>query len=181
MARRAKQQTISPKLYRQFAAVTVAITLTIAIFADGESRQAIADEVAERDRKPAAREANADRFGAPKLIVEKPKRAQARDSFGTGQTTFGQPTLNPSRGGVASSQSGSGSGRVSAVTGTARERTLSDFGISDEEIASLSPEERAAFLQRLLNERYGRSSAVDRAMIAKSRARSGTATPVAAY
>ena len=40
MVRRASTQAVSARMYRHFAVLTVAITLVVGVFADGESRQA---------------------------------------------------------------------------------------------------------------------------------------------
>lgn len=77
--------TISPKMFRHFATVTVAITVALAVFADGENRQAIssgvADEIAEREEAQRIEAAQAAKFGKPKLI----SRQRARNGdWGSG-------------------------------------------------------------------------------------------------
>ena len=45
MARRKTASTITPKMYRNFALATIAITGTIALIADGEKREAVAAQI----------------------------------------------------------------------------------------------------------------------------------------
>lgn len=47
MSRIAKSSPVSAKMYRHFAAITVAITAALAMFADGESREAVEEQVAQ--------------------------------------------------------------------------------------------------------------------------------------
>lgn len=68
MARRANP-AIDAKMYRHFAVVTVCLTAGLAIFADGESRQAVADEISAREDQAALERAEVAKFGPAKLIT----------------------------------------------------------------------------------------------------------------
>lgn len=45
MSRIARTLPVSPQMYRHFAVITVAITICVALFADGETRATVVDEV----------------------------------------------------------------------------------------------------------------------------------------
>ncbi len=51
MSRIATALPVTPKLYKHFAIVTLVITLGMAMFANGEGHQAVADEIAAREAK----------------------------------------------------------------------------------------------------------------------------------
>jgi hypothetical protein len=84
MVRRANTQAVSAQMYRHFAVLTVAITLVVGVFADGESRQAVASEVrAAQKQTPEAR---------PTKLVRKDVRAQGSFSAdGSVDSNFGAP------------------------------------------------------------------------------------------
>lgn len=77
MSRVAKTLPVSPQMFRHFAIITVGITLCIAMFADGESRQAIEDEFSERQAQNEMLRADAAR-GANRPLV---RRTPTRGSF----------------------------------------------------------------------------------------------------
>ena len=54
MSRPIRTQPIPAKIYRHFAVVTIAITLCIAMFADGENRQALEQQFAARHKPQSA-------------------------------------------------------------------------------------------------------------------------------
>ena len=70
----AETLAIPPKMYRHFAVVTVLITLLIAIFADGENRQAIGSELKAQQQQTELRRAEAEKFGPKKVGAEHFKR-----------------------------------------------------------------------------------------------------------
>jgi hypothetical protein len=51
MTRVAPALPISPKLFRHFAAITVVVTVCVAIFADGEGRDALAAQIKDRQNQ----------------------------------------------------------------------------------------------------------------------------------
>jgi hypothetical protein len=73
---------VPPKMYRHFAVITLLITACIAIFADGERREAMADEFAEQQQRQALREADATQNG-PKKIVADPTFKRGGGGFGS--------------------------------------------------------------------------------------------------
>lgn len=126
--RRSATPAIPPSMYRHFAIVTVAITAGLAMFADGENREAQAAQVAEA--KPAKRAAPVA------LVTASPKTTRRQEADGWGGFD------------VSSSPVGSPSGGSSRRVG-------SDFdgiaapGYSSEYLASLSEEERELLLRGL--------------------------------
>lgn len=58
---------VPPRMYRHFAVVTVLLTLCIAIFADGENREAISAEIRSQNQLAEMRQADAVKFGSRKL------------------------------------------------------------------------------------------------------------------
>lgn len=54
-------------MYRHFAVVTVLITLLIALFADGENRQAMGNELEAQRQQTALRQAEGEKLGPRKL------------------------------------------------------------------------------------------------------------------
>lgn len=67
MRRAAPPLPISPKLLKHFAAVTVVLTACIAMFADGESREAIQEQVDMRAARNQLLETEAQKLGTRKL------------------------------------------------------------------------------------------------------------------
>lgn len=63
MSRIAAALPVDARMYRHFAAITLAVTALVALFADGENRQAIADEVEARETRRELREQQAERPG----------------------------------------------------------------------------------------------------------------------
>lgn len=56
-------------MYRHFAVVTLAATVLMAIFSDGEKQQAVTDEIASQQAAAKAhRDALAQKFGTPQLV-----------------------------------------------------------------------------------------------------------------
>lgn len=74
MRRAAPTLPISPGMLRHFAVGTVIVTALVAVFADGESRDAAANAIKEREAKNQAMATNAAMFGAPKLRRRDPER-----------------------------------------------------------------------------------------------------------
>lgn len=63
MSRPAPSLPISPKMFRHFAIITVAITACVAMFADGEGREAVAAQIKERQQKNELLIAEAEKVG----------------------------------------------------------------------------------------------------------------------
>lgn len=93
MARVAPAPALNAKVYRHFAIVTLVITASLALFADGEKREAIADRVAEREAKTELQRADHERQGGKtgrKGFEFRTDRAPT-GSFGTDEM-IGAPT-----------------------------------------------------------------------------------------
>ncbi len=78
-------------MLRHFAVATVILTALVAMFADGESRDAAEHAIAAREAKNRAMEVDAAKFGAPKLHLRAPDN-QA-DQFGD-EPGIESPQLN---------------------------------------------------------------------------------------
>lgn len=88
---RKKQQPANPmRMYRHFAVITVALTGTMALFADGENRKAIAEEIAAREQRNELARANAEKFGKPRLVRKAPEATAGKFGPEPGGE-FGQP------------------------------------------------------------------------------------------
>ena len=81
MARAAHPLPISPKLFRQFAIGTLAITACLAMFADGESRQAIEQQIEKRQERNKLITTEANTLGARKLKVNGLKLREGNRSY----------------------------------------------------------------------------------------------------
>lgn len=78
MSRAAPIVAVSPKMLRHFATVTVAITFCVAIFADGEGREAIQEQLAAREARTNMLHAEADKLGNRRVDVHNLKRQAER-------------------------------------------------------------------------------------------------------
>ncbi|MCP5378794.1 MAG: hypothetical protein H6914_00010 [Novosphingobium sp.] len=143
--------TSVPKVYRHFAVVTLVVTLLMAMFADGENREAMADEIRSRERAAETKSVSAAKYGTAKLIkstgLERKGGGFGKDSgeFGAPMDTVGsQVEYNPEvfKGGAA----------PKFVPGAYRQ-----FGISKAEWDSLSDEDRA----KLIAEMHGGGLSTD--------------------
>lgn len=147
MVRKKQQGTITAKMYKHFAVVTLVITGSVALFADGESREAIADEIAQHERDKALQRADAERNGPPKLAVRKPLNARVYDSYDnysdTSGANFGDATDL--------------TGREAEMTGTviaayqANNGSMPPWdklGLTRAQWEALSPQEQSELLQR---------------------------------
>ncbi|PLK26017.1 hypothetical protein [Novosphingobium sp. TH158] len=95
---------VPPKMYRHFAVITVVITACIAVFADGERREAIGAELKAEQQQAALRQAEADTLGPRKIHLEPSPKASTGSGFGTegpvdpGGENLGAPEPMPTRG-----------------------------------------------------------------------------------
>ena len=157
--RRAVTPAIPPSMYRHFAVMTLLLTTALAMFADGENREAHATLTA----KPAARPS------APAVIATASptttsQTAGAWDADSEGESTFGQPMQRLI------------SGASSMIPDLDQ---IVAPGYSPEYLASLSDEERQLLLQGLQdNGMLDADIQSDRAaaLSAASRSRSGSAS-----
>lgn len=145
------QPTISPKMFRHFAIVTVAITVALAVFADGENREAMATGVAETvaERKEAQRieQAQVAKFGKPKLVA----RPGARKSdWGTGgygdafDASYGTPSDRTSEYARTTAVWRGRSGSAGA-----RPASYAPPGVTQAKWDSMSDDQREEYLRQL--------------------------------
>ncbi len=103
---------VPPRMYRHFAVVTVLLTLSIAIFADGESREAISAEIKSQNQRAELQQADAVKFGSRKMGgVDSAGRVKRSGGGG-----FGSETSELANAGATESQ-GSGIGVARADMG----------------------------------------------------------------
>lgn len=139
-----RTQAVNPKVYRHFAVVTVGATLLLAIFASGENREAIA-AAAEAHQEELARERAASRpaYGEAQMVQNQRQPAHFSD-FGDTGGSFGAPM----------DQVGVQDIRIEVVpqgrgTGETVPQSYAQYGISEAELASMTPAQRAALLARI--------------------------------
>ena len=145
MANLAIAPVVNAKLYRHFAAVTFAITLCVALFANGEARQVVGEGVSNQREAAKLRDAEARKFGVKKIGDNRrsgsrstfgsdydPRFGEASDAGGSRPDTFSQ---------ASSSDRGFGVGGV--ATGDPPKV------LSPDEMAQLSPAEQSAYLKRI--------------------------------
>ena len=164
---RALPSAIPPKMYRHFALVTVFFTAGIAMFAEGENREAAATQSEAREGQDTLRQ------DAPAELARPPERNAARrhqrfvqsGGFDGFDRSFGQPMAK------AMSSLSTYTGEVAAGVAQA--------GYSESYLASIGPEERALLLDGLAREGMlspGERERKSAALIAASEARSGKPT-----
>ncbi|MGV2496184.1 hypothetical protein [Altererythrobacter sp. Ery1] len=157
MARRVNPAVLNAKMYRHFAVVTVCLTSALAILADGENREAVADELARRDRQAELKRAEAEKFGTPELITSSALRGGHAASFDYGGTasTFGAPMDTAG----ASTQGESGYLPHNSTTRVGTGIDYAALGVTKEEFERLDPSEQEALLRefRQLRSRQARS------------------------
>lgn len=90
MSRVALAMPVNARMYRHFAAITLAVTGLVALFADGESRESIRNEVEARETRRALREEQAEKHNFRRDIAPAPARAQT----GGGGWDSGAPTAD---------------------------------------------------------------------------------------
>jgi hypothetical protein len=90
MVRRKQNQGSPMRMYRHFAVVTLVLTAAMAIFADGERRGAMAEEIAARQQRARLEQASVAKFGKPKLVS---KVAQGPGSFAPDPGGYGEPMV----------------------------------------------------------------------------------------
>lgn len=168
---------VNAKVYRHFAAVTIAITLCVAMFANGEARQTVTDEITRKQQAAKLREADTRKFGAVK-IGDRQQSAAAQGSFGE--------DFDPSYG-AGLGNGGSTAGSFNPHFASEDENSVVEpiagpppAVLSPDAVAALSPEEQIAYLKRLRQRKKAslrEERTPDRAAIeAASIARSGSAS-----
>ena len=169
MVRRAHTQAVSARMYRHFAVLTVAITLAVGVFADGEGRQAAASEVRAR-QKPAP-------HAGPTKLIRKDAPAQGGFSSDDGfDGAFGSPMDTAG----AAAQDGVLTDDYAPAQVRGLPAGFTQYGVPAEAWARLTEAEKKAFVARreaadAAAQAPERAIAIENLMAA-SRARSGEAT-----
>lgn len=170
MVRKAHTQPVTPQMYRHFAVLTIAITAAVALFADGENREAMASEI-----RPQTAPAPAP---TPAQITRKDGRG---GGFGGGaefDSSFGEPMDS-----VGSAASDGVIPNDFAVTPSlGLPGGVNRYGVPAHVWNTLSDAQKRDVMARHAKEQAAASSP-DRAqqidgLLAASRARSGEATAV---
>ena len=166
---------LNAKVYRHFAGVTLAITACVALFANGEARQAIGDELTEREQRAAFERASTEKFGKAKL-GDRRKLGRGGGRFGREEAVHDQQAEFDDAGGSdqdAPIALGSEAGGAPDGEGLA--------AATPDEIEAMTPEQRAAYLATLRQQRTPQvptAATVSReqisALMAASSARSGS-------
>jgi hypothetical protein len=155
-------------MYRHFAVLTVAVTLVVGVFADGDSRQAVASEV-HAAQKPA--EATPDR------LVRKDARATGSFSSDGGYDgAFGAPMDTAG----AAPQDGVLPDGFAAIEQGGIPAGYSRYGAPADTWASLTDEQKRRLMEKQMAAEAAaqapeRAAQID-SLLAASRARSGEAT-----
>ncbi len=156
-------------MYRHFAAITLAVSGLIALFADGEAQEAVARSQQNAELKRAERA----KQGAPKLVDKRSEKSKgfARSGF---HDQFDAPM----------DESGSGdSGFIPAGMTVSQSPVIVE--VDQAALARMSPAQRAAYLKMLEEEKRKRmaqgpvrpTAAQIEALAAQSAARSGSEKP----
>lgn len=133
--------TIPAKMYRHFALVTLALTAGIAMFAEGENREAAAAQIDDRrERKPQAQMSREiARSPASGRSKPEPRRGRFAEDHEVFSRSFGQPMERPAIQFVGGDVLGVAAGGESG-------------GYSESYLATLSEEQRALLLAGLQRE-----------------------------
>lgn len=123
MARPQPTIPVSARMYRHFAVATLSITACLAMFADGESREALADQVSRADMRQAEGKLAEQGKGGNSALTFTDKRRN-KGSFGAdgggdeGGGSGGDGTLNGAS--IAAAQDGPGEAPVYAEDSAAQ-------------------------------------------------------------
>lgn len=166
MVRRVQPKPVTAQMYRHFAILTVAVTLVVGVFADGESREAVASEV--RAAAPAPR------AGPTELVRHDRQGSFGPDDAGNGD--FGAPMDSAG----AAAQEGFVPVEVGNEPAPGVPAGFTSYGVSQAEWSKLTAEQRKIVIARHEAEERAarapeRAEQID-SLLAASRARSGEAT-----
>ncbi|MCB2051097.1 MAG: hypothetical protein KDE63_06680 [Novosphingobium sp.] len=169
------ETTSLPTMYRHFAAVTIALTTMLAIFADGENRAAAAAQFSDRQQLNELERIDEQKFGKKELWkVEVEKKFTSDAALGQ----FGQP-MTPMG---ARKQRDHGDGGIMPADMTIEaprsQMVWLQFGMTEAQWNALSEKQRNALLKQIQTGRVAavkgsQSGGLDKAIEA-SRARSGS-------
>lgn len=176
MANLAIAPLVNAKVYRHFAAVTFAITLCVAMFANGEARQVVDEGVSEQQQAAKLQQADAKKFGV-KQIGDRRTGSGTRSGFGDDyDPSYG--AASNSGGSRPTAYSHGNADGLGVATGGADSAPRPAI-LSPDEVAQLSAEEQNAYVKRLRNQGASEHEEVVRDLAsieAGSRARSGSST-----
>lgn len=160
---------IDLKMYRHFAGITLAVSVVVGVFADGETQEAMA----QTESRTKLKAAETKKFGRAKIGDN---RKQQKGSFGSETSRYGEAT-----------DGGSGGGGIDpGLTPASASLTAGPMPvwleIDKAKLARMSPAQRAAYLKKVEEERQKReregpvmpTQAQISALAAASAARSGS-------
>ena len=124
---------IPQKMYRHFAMVAVTMAVMIAMFASGENRQAISEEIEQRQRQAELEQTSAQRARGP-IVSRRDANSQGRFAGGD-KEDFGTPMVN------LSTNSSSAMPNVTSGGATRRGQVMPIPGYSKAYLDSLTEEE----------------------------------------
>jgi len=170
---------VDPKMYRHFAVATIILTALFGFFADGENREAVAEEMDKHDQQVAARKAEEEKQSQKKPILVN-RAGEGRDESADDSGGFGSATDRTSGKGFGTSMAWSSS---SPGLRQGCGRALADRNV----LAQMNDRQRDAYLARLDEMDCGGESAATAAphqptsaeisqLAAASAARSGSAS-----
>lgn len=171
MARRAPPKPVSAHVYRHFAVFTIAVTLVVGVFADGESRKAVASEVRAAQPNPAATQ-------RPATLVRKDSGRRASFEAGDGfDGNFGAPMDSVG----AAAHDGVVPNDYAPAPAPGVPAGFTRYGVSAQVWAALTEEQKKALIARQAAEKAAADSPERglqiEGLLAASRERSGHATP----
>jgi hypothetical protein len=146
MAILATAPLVNARHYRHFAAITLAITLCVAMFASGEARQVVSDQVAQDAESVHLREVEASKFGPRQIGDIRMKRG--------GHAAFGED-YDPSYGAASASSGSAPDTRVFGNAGPSGAQFAKNNVVkapnvlSPDEMAKLTAQQQDAYLKRL--------------------------------
>lgn len=138
---------IDPRMYRHFAAMTVGISLCVAIFADGEAPRAVENEVSRRNDAADLKRADEARFGKTKVVDN---RTDKGNGWGSEGIRYGAPMDN--------SPVDAGFDGGAPLPAPARSGYRVEVEIDQKALAAMSPSQRAAFLKQMAEEKRKREA-----------------------
>lgn len=179
-----RTQAVSPKMYRHFAGLTVVATLLIAVFADGENRQAFAEELDAQKRAAEQAERASYKYGRPQLLQSTELQARVYNSasdYRDSDLDYGAPM---DRIGSRAQSSAVFQGAVNRGGGQYVPASYIHGQISPEELAKLTPAQREALLAQMATGGMAQDPAARKRQIANltaaSMQRSGSEAEAAA-
>lgn len=161
---RNKKKQDATKMYRHFAVVTVAATAVLAMFADGENRQSLKENM-EAAAKPAPHN---DHLGEAKLVRRDP-HATTPGSFGSDSASYGAPM---DQAGSQIDSSGVDFDSSDLPPASVPSSYNTEYGVPEDVLAKLTPEQKEDLLKRIKKARFGENAEQRQEQIARLKAAS---------